>query len=71
LIIATITTRRLSLAPLQAGDAEEMAGVLGDAADIVVVNFHPDHHASAAVAARAGLTPTGKYVDGEQVWRIP
>jgi hypothetical protein len=32
---------------------------------------HPAHHASAAVAARAGLTPTGTYHDGEQLWQRP
>lgn len=30
---------------------------------------HPDHHASAAVAARAGLTASDEFVDGERVWR--
>ena len=30
---------------------------------------HPDHHASAAVAARAGLAATGELHDGERVWR--
>ena len=30
---------------------------------------HPDHAASAAVAARAGLRPTDELVDGETVWR--
>ena len=32
---------------------------------------HPDHAASAAVAARAGLRPTDELVDGETVWRRP
>ena len=31
---------------------------------------HPDHAASAAVAARAGLQPTDERVDGEVVWRL-
>ena len=31
--------------------------------------IHPDHHASARVAAKAGLTPTEEIVDGEVVWR--
>lgn len=31
--------------------------------------IHPDHHASASVAARAGLEPTTELVDGEVVWR--
>ena len=30
--------------------------------------IHPDHHASAAVAARVGLTRTDEVVDGEVVW---
>jgi RimJ/RimL family protein N-acetyltransferase len=29
---------------------------------------HPDHHASSAVAARAGLARTEELVDGEVVW---
>jgi RimJ/RimL family protein N-acetyltransferase len=32
-------------------------------------NIHPDHAASEAVAARAGLEPTDDEVDGERVWR--
>jgi hypothetical protein len=36
-------------------------------------DIHPDHHASATVATRAGLWPTGQYRDhegvGEQLWR--
>jgi RimJ/RimL family protein N-acetyltransferase len=34
----------------------------------VIAHIHPDHHASAAVAAAAGLTPTGKLHDGEMRW---
>ena len=30
--------------------------------------IHPDHAASARVAARAGLSPTNERVDGEVVW---
>ena len=30
---------------------------------------HPGHHASAAVAARAGLTASDELVDGERAWR--
>lgn len=30
---------------------------------------HPDHAASSAVAARAGLRATDEVVDGERVWR--
>jgi RimJ/RimL family protein N-acetyltransferase len=32
-------------------------------------NIHPDHAASEAVAARAGLSPTDDEVAGERVWR--
>jgi RimJ/RimL family protein N-acetyltransferase len=35
----------------------------------VVAHIHPDHAASARVARRAGLQPTGDRVDGEMVWR--
>ena len=33
-----------------------------------VAHVHPDHRASRAVARRAGLRPTGRLVDGEEVW---
>ncbi|HEY7324682.1 MAG TPA: GNAT family N-acetyltransferase [Streptosporangiaceae bacterium] len=36
---------------------------------IVEAHIHPDHAASAAVASRAGLLPTGLLQDGEQLWR--
>ena len=36
----------------------------------VVADVHPDHRASAAVAARAGLNPTNVIVDGEVEWRL-
>jgi hypothetical protein len=39
--------------------------------DEVTAHIHPDHRASAAVAARAGLKPTDDEVDGEHVWRTP
>jgi RimJ/RimL family protein N-acetyltransferase len=35
----------------------------------ITAHVHPDHHASAAVAARAGLAATGEVHDGERVWR--
>jgi RimJ/RimL family protein N-acetyltransferase len=35
----------------------------------ITANIHPDHQASATVAARAGLVPTNEVVDGERVWR--
>ncbi|AZM90491.1 GNAT family N-acetyltransferase [Streptomyces sp. W1SF4] len=34
----------------------------------VVAHVHPDHAASAAVAAAAGLAPTGRWQDGEVRW---
>lgn len=35
----------------------------------VIAHIHPDHAASAAVAAAAGLTPTAEIHDGEIRWR--
>jgi RimJ/RimL family protein N-acetyltransferase len=35
----------------------------------VIAHIHPDHAASATVARRAGLHPTGDLEDGERVWR--
>jgi RimJ/RimL family protein N-acetyltransferase len=35
----------------------------------IVAHIHPDHAASARVAAGAGLVVTADEVDGEQVWR--
>jgi RimJ/RimL family protein N-acetyltransferase len=35
----------------------------------ITATIRPDHHSSAAVAARAGLSVTDEQVDGEQVWR--
>lgn len=37
--------------------------------DDIVAHIHPAHHASEAVATRAGLHPTDAEVDGERVWR--
>ena len=34
----------------------------------IQAHIHPDHAASAAVARRAGLAPTGQTDDGEQLW---
>jgi RimJ/RimL family protein N-acetyltransferase len=56
------------------GFASEAARALIDwlrqhGADDVIANIHPDHQASAVVAARAGLQPTDEHADGEQVWR--
>jgi RimJ/RimL family protein N-acetyltransferase len=36
----------------------------------IIAHIHPEHHASAAVASRAGLHPTDEEVDGEVVWRL-
>ncbi|MEU3525942.1 GNAT family N-acetyltransferase [Streptomyces sp. NPDC038707] len=36
----------------------------------VTAHIHPDHRASAAVAAAAGLTPTGQWHDGEIRWEL-
>ena len=35
---------------------------------VIQAHIHPDHVASAAVAWRAGLVPTGRSDDGEQLW---
>lgn len=35
---------------------------------VIQAHIHPDHAASAAVARRAGLVPTGQTDDGEQLW---
>jgi RimJ/RimL family protein N-acetyltransferase len=56
------------------GYATEAAGALvtwlrGQGVGVITANIHPDHHASAKVAARAGLVATSKEVDGERVWR--
>ncbi|WP_329793659.1 GNAT family N-acetyltransferase [Lentzea sp. DG1S-22] len=36
----------------------------------VIAHVHPDHHASAAVASAAGLTPTSEVQDGEVRWLL-
>jgi RimJ/RimL family protein N-acetyltransferase len=36
--------------------------------DIIQAHIHPGHDTSAAVAQRAGLRPTGRFDDGEQLW---
>ncbi|MCM2412527.1 GNAT family N-acetyltransferase [Streptomyces sp. RKAG290] len=40
----------------------------GGAVRSVVAHVHPDHAASASVAAAAGLVRTGERVDGEERW---
>jgi len=57
------------------GFASEAAAALvgwlrAEGATTVTANIHPDHGASAQVAQRAGLVPTGEEVEGEQVWRV-
>jgi RimJ/RimL family protein N-acetyltransferase len=36
----------------------------------VTAHIHPDHHGSAAVAAAAGLRPTGDWREGEVRWYV-
>ncbi|MFG2357978.1 GNAT family N-acetyltransferase [Streptomyces sp. NPDC048521] len=38
---------------------------------VIRAHVHPDHHASAAVAAAAGLAPTDHWHDGEIRWELP
>jgi RimJ/RimL family protein N-acetyltransferase len=54
--------------------ARAVAGWLeGRGVATIAAHIHPDHHASARVATRAGLRPTGEYRwhEGirEQLWR--
>ncbi|MFK4148850.1 GNAT family N-acetyltransferase [Streptomyces sp. NPDC004065] len=37
---------------------------------VIRAHIHPDHHASAAVAAAAGLAPTGHRHEGEIRWEL-
>lgn len=50
-----------------AGLVEHLVGGCG--VRTVVAHVHPDHAASAAVAAAAGLAPTDEREDGEVRWR--
>jgi RimJ/RimL family protein N-acetyltransferase len=51
--------------------ARSLVGWLsGHGVDDITAHIHPDHHASAAVASRAGLRPTDETHDGETVWRL-
>jgi RimJ/RimL family protein N-acetyltransferase len=56
------------------GFASEAARVLVDwlraRGLTITAHVHPDHGASATVAARTGLVATGEIEDGEQVWRL-
>jgi RimJ/RimL family protein N-acetyltransferase len=50
--------------------AQGLVGWLGrQRIPTVIAHIHPDHQASAAVAAAAGLTPTDQWHDGEIRWR--
>jgi RimJ/RimL family protein N-acetyltransferase len=50
--------------------ARGLVGWLGGLGQVrrIVAHVHPEHHASAAVAAAAGLEPTGERQDGELRW---
>lgn len=48
--------------------AQGLAGWLSDRVHTIVAHIHPDHAASAAVAAACGLAPTEHVVDGEIPW---
>ncbi|MEU6929537.1 GNAT family N-acetyltransferase [Streptomyces sp. NPDC046374] len=55
------------------GLSKEAAGALADwlrslGTSVILAHVHPDHHASAAVAAAAGLAPTESFEDGERRW---
>ncbi|MGW2819493.1 GNAT family N-acetyltransferase [Streptomyces sp. NPDC001443] len=47
-----------------------VAGLRAHSVRTVVAHIHPDHRASAAVAAAAGLSPTDEEQDGEIRWRL-
>lgn len=56
------------------GFASEAAHALvrwieGAGVTTITAHVHPDHHASASVASRAGLSPTEEIHDGERLWR--
>jgi RimJ/RimL family protein N-acetyltransferase len=51
--------------------ARGLVGWLGaQGVTTVVAHIHPDHRASAAVAAAAGLTATDEWHDGEMRWQL-
>ena len=51
--------------------AQALVGWLGRiGVSEIVAYVHPDHAASAAVAARAGLVATDEIQDSERVWRL-
>jgi RimJ/RimL family protein N-acetyltransferase len=48
--------------------AQGLVRWLDDRVDVLVAHVHPDHAASAAIAAACGLTPTDQVVDSETRW---
>ena len=48
--------------------AQGLAWWLSERVNTLVAHVHPDHAASAAVAAACGLAPTDRVVDGEVRW---
>lgn len=46
-----------------------VAGLARQHVGTVVAHIHPEHRASAAVAAAAGLAPTDEWHEGERRWR--
>jgi RimJ/RimL family protein N-acetyltransferase len=51
--------------------AQGLVGWLGgQGVTTVVAHIHPDHRASAAVAAAAGPTATEEWHDGEVRWQL-
>ncbi|WP_457031742.1 GNAT family N-acetyltransferase [Kitasatospora sp. P5_F3] len=52
--------------------ARALVGWLGEqSVGTVIAHVHPEHLASAAVAAAAGLVATDEWQDGEVRWRLP
>jgi len=52
-----------------ASEAAQVAWLDGVGVTMITAHIHPAHHASAAVATRAGLRATDDIEDGELVWR--
>lgn len=51
--------------------ARALAGALaGQGVRVLVAHIHPEHRASGAVAAAAGLAPTDRWEDGERRWEL-
>jgi RimJ/RimL family protein N-acetyltransferase len=51
--------------------ARALIGWLGEQSVLTIIaHIHPGHHASAAVAAAAGLTATDHWQDGEIRWQL-